>query len=124
VCKKKSDSLCLVFSKDPEKWTTDKLFQRRKSSTSSKPPTSPKRDKRKDSMEPPTPHITRSATGSSASSIKSTRSFFPRSKSSQRIGNINSFGYAKLDIDFQNSMDRRDFVEIWQKYVKGLGSSG
>jgi hypothetical protein len=125
TCKKKSDSLCLVFSKDPEKWTTDKLFQRRKSSTSSNAPTSPKWDKRKDSMEPPPPHITRSATASSsASSIKSARSFFPRSKSSQRIGNINSFGYAKLDIDFQNSIDRRDFVEIWQKYVKGLGSLG
>jgi hypothetical protein len=122
TCKKKSDSLSLVLSKDPEKWTTDKLFQRRKSSTSSIAPTSPIITKRKDSME--IPGITRSGTGaSSAASFKSTRTFFARSKASTRIGNLNSFGYSKLEIEFQNAKDRRDFVEIWQKYVKALGSA-
>jgi hypothetical protein len=122
ICKKKSDSLTLAFSKDPEKWSSDKLFQRRKSSSSSIAPTSPISTKRKDSME--IPGITRSGTGaSSAASIKSTRTFFARSKASTRIGNMNAFGYAKFDIEFQNTRDRRDFVEIWQKHVKGLGSA-
>jgi hypothetical protein len=124
VCKKKTDSLSLVFSKSPEKWSTDKLFQRRKSSTSSNTPTSPISTKRKDSME--VPGITRSGTGgsiaSSAASIISSRTFFARSKASSRIGNMNSFGYSKLDIDFQSTKDRRDFVEIWKTYVKPLGS--
>jgi hypothetical protein len=121
VYKKKSDSLTLTFSKNPAKWTSDKLFQRRKSSTSINTPSSPTSTKRKDSME--IPGITRSGTGaSSASSIKSARPFFARSKASSRIGNMNSFGYSKLDIEFQNTKDRRDFVDIWKMYVKPLGS--
>jgi hypothetical protein len=102
TCKKKSDSLSLVFSKDLEKWTSDKLFQRGKSSTSSNAPTSPISTKWKGSME--ISGITRLGTGaSSASSIKSTRTFFARSKASTRIENMNSFGYAKLDIEFQST---------------------
>jgi hypothetical protein len=123
VYKKKSDSLTLSFSKNPAKWTSDKLFQRRKSSTSSNMPTSPISMKRKDSME--IPSITRSGTNaSSSSSIKSARPFLARSKASSRIGNMNSFGYSKLEIDFQSTKDRRDFVEIWKTYVKPLGSLG
>jgi hypothetical protein len=122
TCKKKSDSLSLVFSKDSENWTSDKLFQQHKSSTSSNASTRPISKKWEDSME--IPGITRSGTGaSSASSIKSTRTFFARSKASTRIGNVNPFGYAKLDIEFQSTRDRRDFVVIWQKYVKALGSA-
>jgi hypothetical protein len=121
VYKKKSDSLTLTFSKNPAKWSSDKIFQRRKSSTSSIAPTSPISTKRRDSME--IPGITRSGTGaSSTSSIKSARPFFARSKASSRIGNMNSFGYSKLEIEFQGTKDRREFLEIWKTYVKSLGS--
>jgi hypothetical protein len=129
VYSKESDKLTLVFSKDPSKWTPDKLFRRRKSSqgsTSSEVPTSPVTTRRKDSMG--IPGITRSGTGgsiaSSAVSIKSSHSIFGRSKSVSRMGNLNSFGYAELDIRFQNSEDRRIFLDVWKKYVKPLGALG
>lgn len=128
VYKKDTDKLSLVFSKDPAKWTPDKLFQRRKSSQVSRDgdaPASPISQKRKDSME--IPGITRSGTGgsvaSSAASVKSSRSFFGRSKTSTRLGNVNSFGYSKLDIEFQGSKDRRAFLDVWKKYVRPLGGA-
>jgi hypothetical protein len=126
VYKKESDKLSLVFSKDPAKWTPDKLFQRRKSSQTSRDsdaPTSPVSRKRNDSME--IPGLTRSGTNgsvaSSAASFKSSRSFFGRSKASTRLGNVNSFGYSELDILFQNTKDRRAFLDVWKKYVRPLG---
>lgn len=125
---KSTDKLSLVFSTDPKRWTSDKLFKGRKSSrdsTNSDGPASPVSDKRKDSME--IPGITRSGTGgstaSSAASIRTTRTFFSRSRSSSRIGNANSGGYSKLEIEFQGSKDRRAFLDVWKKYVKPLGSS-
>jgi hypothetical protein len=126
VYKKESDKLTLKFSKDPTKWTSDKLFPRRKSSQISRhgvAPTSPISRKGNDSME--IPGITRLGTkgsmASSAASIKSNRSFFDRSKASNRLGNVNSFGYSNLDIEFQNSKDRRAFLDVWKKHVRPLG---
>ncbi|KAH8731554.1 hypothetical protein GQ44DRAFT_671543 [Phaeosphaeriaceae sp. PMI808] len=126
VYNKTSDKLTLVFSKDPKRWTSDKLFQRRKSSqgsVSDNMPSSPITTKRKDSME--IPGITRSGTrgsvASMADSIKSSHSVFGKSSTS-RNGNLNSFGYAKLDIEFQNSKDRRAFLDVWKMYVKPLGT--
>jgi hypothetical protein len=127
VHSKSSDHLTLEFSKDPTKWSSDKLFRRRKSSQTSVysgAPTSPILVTRRNSME--IPGITRSRTGDSvgsmAASIRSSHSMFRRSKTSSRTGNLNEHGYAKLDIDFQNSKDRKAFLEIWKKYVKLLGS--
>ncbi|KAH3955186.1 hypothetical protein HBI56_043650 [Parastagonospora nodorum] len=127
VYKKDSDKLTLSYSKDPSRWTPDKLFQRRRSSqasSSSNGQTSPTSRARHDSME--SPGIIRSGTGGSAASstasIRTSRSFFGRSKASTRIGNINSFGYSKLDIEFQSSKDRRAFLDVWKQHVKPLGS--
>jgi hypothetical protein len=125
VYKKDSDKLTLAFSKDAARWTSDKLYPGRKGSTSSEVPTSPTNtSKRKDSME--IPAIRRSGTGistsSAAASILSTRSFFGRSKRSSSTGNTNACGYSKLDLEFQNSKDRRAFLDVWKKYVRPLGS--
>jgi hypothetical protein len=124
VFNKTSDKLTLTFSKDAAKWTPDKLFQRRKSSRGSvsSDVQIPVTTKRKDSME--IPGITRSGTGGSSASIKSSRSIFSRSKASSRMGSLNSFGYAKLDIEFQSNKDRKAFLDVWKKYVKPLGSLG
>ena len=126
VYNKTSDKLTLAFSKEPEKWRANKLFKRRKSSQASingSAPTSPVTAVRKDSME--IPGITRTGSGgsvaSSAASIRSSHSNFGRRPSS-RIGKLNAFGYAKLDIEFQNSKDREAFLEVWRKYVKPLGT--
>lgn len=128
VYAKKTEKLSLVFSSDPRRWTSDKLFKARKSSrdsTTSNGLASPIVDKRKDSME--IPGITRSGTGgstaSSAASIRTTRTFFSRSRSSSRIGNVNSGGYSKLEIEFQSSKDRKAFLDIWRQYVKPLGTT-
>ena len=132
--KKDNEKLTLVFSKDPAKWTPDKLFQRRKSSkgsfsndTAAAAPRSPIFSrKRNDSME--IPELTRSGTGvsvaSSAVSIKSSRSIFGRSNGSGslRAGNLNRFGYSELEIKFQNKKDRRAFLDVWKEYVKPLGA--
>ncbi|OAL53391.1 hypothetical protein IQ07DRAFT_562218 [Pyrenochaeta sp. DS3sAY3a] len=125
--KKDCEKLTLVFSKEPAKWTSDKLFQRRKSSRSDDAaPTSPiwAMSKRKDSME--IPGITRSGTetsvasASSALSIRSSLSVFGRSKESSRMANLNQFGYSKLEIEFLGKKDRRAFLEVWGRYVKPL----
>ncbi|KAF1845614.1 uncharacterized protein K460DRAFT_111668 [Cucurbitaria berberidis CBS 394.84] len=132
IFKKDSDKLTLVFSKDPAKWTSDKLFQRRKSSNSSvaSNPATPRSPtfsrKRNDSME--IPGMARSGTdvsvASSAISITS-RSVFGRSNGSvsSRAGNLNRFGYSELDIKFQNREDRRAFLDVWKEYVKPLGAN-
>lgn len=137
--KRDSEKLTLVFSKDPTKWTTDKLFQHRKSSkgsfsndgtaTASGAPRSPIFSrKRNDSME--IPELTRSGTGpsvaSSVVSIKSSKSLFGRSNGgrggSSRAGNLNRFGYSELQIKFQNAKDRRAFLDVWKEYVRPLGA--
>jgi hypothetical protein len=125
VYRKESDHLTLKFSKEPSRWMTDKMFSQRRFSQISKAgdaPTSPVNRKRNDSME--IPGITRSgmdgSVSSSAASIKSSRSFFGRSKASTRLGNVNSFGYSKLDIEFKKPGDRTAFLDVWKKYVKPL----
>jgi hypothetical protein len=40
-----------------------------------------------------------------------------------RVGDLNRFGYSKLEIEFQNKADRKDFVEIWGKFVKPQGAA-
>jgi len=122
--KKESDKLTLVFSKDPSRWTSDKLFQRRKSSVRTEAqPKSPSifSRKRNDSME--IPQLTRSRTGASISShgsIKSQKSLNGEGASSSRTGNVNRFGYSELEIKFQSKTDRRAFLDVWKQYVKPL----
>ncbi|EFQ94213.1 hypothetical protein PTT_08183 [Pyrenophora teres f. teres 0-1] len=124
--KKESDKLTLAFSKDPSRWTSDKLFQRRKSSTraelQSKSPSIFSR-KRNDSME--IPQSTRSKTGGSVSStgsIKSHGNLNGDGASSSRAGNMNRFGYSELEIKFQSKTDRRAFLDVWKQYVKPLSA--
>ena len=133
VCKKSTDRLTLVFSKEPGRWNRDKLFPRRKSSsasTASASPASPtqRRDSGQSTRSPPPlpdiPILVRSNThtsATSATSIKSSRSVFGRSDHS-RIGDLNRFGYNELEIKFQSKSHREDFVTLWQQYVKQLVS--
>jgi hypothetical protein len=128
VYKRASDKLTLVFSKDPSRWATDKIFKRRKSSTrsESEPATSslPQR-KRNDSME--IPGIARSESGTPASpngSLKSSRaSIFGNGSGFSRAANLNRFGYSELEIKFQNKGDRRAFLDVWKQHVKPLSAS-
>lgn len=146
MCKKSSDKLTLTFSKEPGKWSRDKLFQRRKSSHSStiEDPVNPavRRDSTQLPQSPSTcpklPNLTRSSTrtsvASSAASIRSSQSdfgfgsdiSFARKKAGarRRMGNLNRFGYSELEIRFQNKTDRKDFVGMWQQYVKPITNVG
>ena len=114
VYKKKSDRLQLDFSKEPGKWTRDKVFRRRDSSHSSQ------------TTEAERPSLTRSGTrtsiaSSAAASVSSGRStIFGSGDRKGATGNLNRFGYSKLEIDFHSKSDRANFLEIWKKFVKGL----
>ena len=133
VCKKSTDRVTLMFSREPGRWNRDKLFPRRKSSSASSVSASPASPtQRRDSghstrSSPPSPGISslvRSGTHTSvasAASITSSRSVFGRADHSQ-IGDLNRFGYNELEIKFQSKSDRKDFVTLWQQYVKQLGS--
>lgn len=124
--KEDSDKLKLVFSKNPTRWKTDKLSLRCKSSSTCTVPRSPsvKLRKRNDSME--IPDLTRSATGASAlsnSSNKSTKSGLGSRGNCTRPGNLNRFGYSKLDIKFHTKKDRRAFLDVWKEHVKPLSKA-
>ncbi|KAH7341180.1 hypothetical protein BKA66DRAFT_580388 [Pyrenochaeta sp. MPI-SDFR-AT-0127] len=129
--KKDSDKLTLVFSKDPAKWTPDKLFQRRKASKGSiisEEPSSPAiMSKRNDSMgiSSLARYGTRVSIASTVTSSKSLRGTCGSDSSSSpsRIGNLNRFGYSELEIKFQNKKDRKAFLDVWAQYVKPLGAS-
>ncbi|KAK7181800.1 hypothetical protein DPSP01_012521 [Paraphaeosphaeria sporulosa] len=112
---KSSDKLQLVFSKEPGKWTRDKVFQRRKSSKSS--------EQEGDSGRPGLSRAgTRSSiVSSSAVSVTSVRSsIFSSGQRKGAAANLNRFGYSELEVKFQSKADRGAFLEIWKKYVKGL----
>jgi hypothetical protein len=53
---------------------------------------------------------------SSAASVRSTRSM----SSSFTAEDFNRFRYSELEIKFQKASDRKDFLELWRKYVKPL----
>jgi hypothetical protein len=111
--KNDAEKLTLTFSKDPKRWSSDKVFQRRKSSN-----TSHASRKRNNSME--IPELMRSGTGASAfsnGSIKSGKSMFGRAGG---VGDLNRFGYEELIIKFQSKKDRRAFLEVWKEGVKPL----
>jgi hypothetical protein len=131
MCKKVSDKVTLVFSKEPGRWNKDKLFQRRKSSFASTASASPATlTERRDSSQsilslppsPDIPNLVRSGTHTSVvsvTSIKSSRSTFGRLGHS-RTGDLNRFGYNELEIKFQSKSDRKDFVMLWQQHVEQL----
>ncbi|ORY11458.1 hypothetical protein BCR34DRAFT_538353 [Clohesyomyces aquaticus] len=110
VYKKSSSTLKLPFSKEPGKWTRQKLFKGRKSSSST-------------ATETPTGlsrvNTSTSIASSSAFSIRSSRSelFGPPN----RTNNLNRFGYSKLEVEFRSKKDRKDFVDIWRQFVKPMG---
>ncbi|KAF2272595.1 uncharacterized protein EI97DRAFT_385435 [Westerdykella ornata] len=113
VYKKSSDKLELIFSKEPGKWTKDKVFKRRKPS--------------KQTVDPETSSVLTSIRrNSTAGTVKSSMSV-KSGKSCvfggpNKIGNLNRFGYSHLEIKFQNKQDRKDFVGIWKEYFKDLGN--
>ncbi|PVH95352.1 hypothetical protein DM02DRAFT_690958 [Periconia macrospinosa] len=106
VFKKSTEKLVLTVSKDPSKWSKDKV--RRKSSKASD-----------DSVNQEEGGGRRSGILRRTSTASSAKSVFGASKPSG-AGNLNRFEYSELDIRFQTEMDRMDFLEIWQKYVKPL----
>lgn len=116
VYKKKSDRLQLDFSKEPGKWTRDKVFRRRDSSNSTQAA----------EADPPRPSLTRAGTrtsiaSSAAVSVSSGRSsMFSSGDRKGATGNLNRFGYSKLEIEFHSKSDRTDFLDIWKKFVRGL----
>jgi hypothetical protein len=111
---KSSDKLQLIFSKEPGKWTRDKMFQRRKSSKSER------------EGEGERPGLSRAGTRtstapSSAASVASARpSLFRSGQPKGGTAPLNRFGYSELEIKFQSKSDRGAFLDVWKKYVKGL----
>ncbi|KAF7674301.1 hypothetical protein GT037_008067 [Alternaria burnsii] len=123
IYKKESDRLTLVFSKDPSRWATDKLFKRRKSSTrsESEPVNSSLFErKRNDSMEMAEARLESGVSGSLNGSLKSQRNIFGNGSGFSRAGNLNRFGYSEFDIKFQGKKDRRAFLDVWKQHVKPL----
>ncbi|KAH7077449.1 hypothetical protein FB567DRAFT_478286 [Paraphoma chrysanthemicola] len=126
VYARRSDELRLVFSREASKWASDKVFQRRTSSQSvasgDAVPVSPIDAQRRDSMEPP--GIPRSGTDSSlAVPAKFTNPALRGKRAASGLGRMNRFGYTKLDIDFHTTKDRANFLEVWRKYAKPLGTT-
>jgi hypothetical protein len=85
---KRSDRVTLVYSKNPGRWVSDKLFQQEESPQ--------------------------------ASALSSRRVF---EEISSRLGTLNSFGYTRLEIEFQGKHDCKDFLDVWRNYVKPIGSA-
>mgnify|MGYP004510667209 CR=1 FL=1 len=126
TCIKSSDKVTLVFTKEPGRWNKNKHFQRRKSSSAStKSATDATSTQRRDSGQstrstlpsPGIPGLTRSSTHTSVASNRSSQSLFGKS-GHRRTGDLNRFGYNELEIKFQSKSDRKDFVALWQQYVK------
>ncbi|KAF1961956.1 hypothetical protein CC80DRAFT_512992 [Byssothecium circinans] len=112
VCKKSAEKLKLIVSKEPGKWSREKVFPRRKSSKSSS------NDENYD-VEPGKRR--RSTMVSGASSVESgisARSMIGGGRCAQ--GNLHKLGCSEVDIKFQKASDRRDFIEVWSTYVKPL----
>ncbi|KAF2181551.1 hypothetical protein K469DRAFT_740775 [Zopfia rhizophila CBS 207.26] len=111
VYKKSSEKLTLVFSKEPGKWTREKLFKRRKSS---KGMTEGDDDRKT---------IRRNSTAASlASSTLSCESGMNGGFGSpNQASGLNRFGYSELEIKFRETKDRKDFLAVWKAYVKPLG---
>lgn len=131
MCKKSSDKVTLVFSKDPARWNRDKLFQRRKSSSASiTSVTNVVQTARRDSGQsvqspsssPGPSGVVRSDTRNSVTSVMSNRSSQSLfgGKRHRRLGDLNRFGYSELEIKFQSKSDRKDFVALWQQHVNQL----
>jgi hypothetical protein len=138
--KKSGDKITLVFSKEPGRWRRDKTFSRRASSasTTTTAPLPIERSDHRDSIQhpqsptaisPQIPPLLRSGTRSSVASASSAVSMASVESgfgvgavaTKNRVGDLNRFGYSKLEIEFQNKADRKDFVEIWGKFVKPQG---
>ena len=140
--KKSSEKLTLTFSKEPGRWRRDKTFSRRGSSASTTtaattPLPTPQPNRRDATQRPQSPTATspqiaplvRSGTRSSVASASSVVSLASMQSgfglgagpAKNRVGDLNRFGYSKLEIEFQNKADRKDFVEIWGKFVKPQG---
>ncbi|CAI6334782.1 unnamed protein product [Periconia digitata] len=96
--------LQLIVSKDPGRWSRHKV--RRNSSKTSESSVNQETGGRPGTLR-------RESTASSA------KSMFGGKKPSG-AGNLNRFGYSELEIKFQSELDRMDFLEIWQRFVKPL----
>jgi hypothetical protein len=122
--KDRSDKLKLVFSKEPGKWTGEKLFRIRKDSKGS----SLIGDVEERSVDlgssvslQRSNTVTSISTSSAMSTASSKPNLFRHGRGANRAANLNRFGYGELEIKFQCKQDRRDFVEIWKEHVRPLG---
>lgn len=120
VYKKNSDKLELTFSKEPGKWSRDKMFKRRKNSKDM--PSNLNEETalalRRSSLQR---QSTINSVASSSMSIKSSKSSIFGGGKRPRAGNLNRFGYSDLKIEFKCKQDRKDFLAVWRQYVRPLG---
>ena len=132
-CKKTSDKLILVFSKDPAKWHKDKLGRRHESSSPYNSTVSPaietiRRGSDQTISSSPLPtdaiFLGASATGDSVAPVTSTaesRSPFDIQAGDKVHLNKPEYPrYKKLEIKFRSTTDRKDFTDLWQTH---FGSS-
>ncbi|KAJ4298237.1 hypothetical protein N0V90_006136 [Kalmusia sp. IMI 367209] len=115
VYSKSSEKLQLIFSKEPGKWTRDKVFQRRKSSKSSEAG-----DAEHEGLGLRRAGTRTSIASSSAASVKSARSSIFNGERQGGAGTLNRFGYSEFEIKFQGKSDRKAFLDIWKTHVRGL----
>ncbi|KAF1968420.1 hypothetical protein BU23DRAFT_602165 [Bimuria novae-zelandiae CBS 107.79] len=115
VYKKTSDKLQLIFSKEPGKWTRDKVFQPRKSSRSSEVA-----EGEGERLSGLSRSDTRRSVASAVSVNSGRPSIFSGGDRRGAGGDLNRFGYSELEIKFQSKSDRGAFLDIWKKYVRGL----
>lgn len=112
VYSKSSKQLQLVFSKEPSKWTRDKVFRR-----SSRP--SGGAGKEGECLSTRASSAA-SVVSSSRASVKSNnRSMFGRERHGA-VRTLNRFGYSDLEIKFQNEDDCKAFLDIWKGFVRRL----
>jgi hypothetical protein len=111
--------LLLTFSKDPEKWSGDKIFKRRSSrntesynSNETAIATQVTSKQRRDTV----------TSISSAISFKSERGGMigKRDGNRERGRDLNRFRYKSLEIKFGIREDRAHFLKIWKQFVKPL----
>jgi hypothetical protein len=98
VYKKRSDKLQLVVSKEPSKWTRDKVNGGHGLKRTS----------------------TVASVASSTTSVKSSSTSIFGGGKPNATGGLNRFGYGELEMRFQSKTDGKDFLEVWKKYVKPL----
>ncbi|KAJ4296420.1 hypothetical protein N0V90_006465 [Kalmusia sp. IMI 367209] len=114
--KKHSDHLTLIFNKDPERQTGNKLFERKWSYQHNFSKDQIRSSKSVDSTH--TLGDIDAVTSSTSMSLNNNwTESVPRNPIQRTIRNWNRFGYDRLEIRFQNRGDQMAFVDIWKNHV-------